>query len=559
MTAAGLAGCAPDQPADLVLTGGNLMTMSPDRPRARALAIRDERLVFVGSEEGARRFIGPETRVVDLGKRVVFPGLVDAHGHLLSLGRSLSELSLTGTQSPAQIRQKVLEKQPSAPPGAWITGRGWDQNGWPGREFPTWRDLEGTEAHPVYLRRVDGHAAWVNRTALDRAGITRDTPDPPGGRLLRDARGEPTGVLLDNAADLVRRIIPEPSRAERLEWARAAIRECHRYGLTGMHDAGVDEATLEILRELRDREELTLRVYAMLDDADSAFVARQFAAGPQVDPWLTVRALKLYADGALGSRGAALLEPYSDDPSTRGLMVQSPDYLYRMTREALAHGFQVCTHAIGDAANRAVLDAYEKALAEVPPGDYRLRIEHCQVIAPDDFPRFGRLGLIASVQPTHATSDMLWAEDRLGPKRIKGAYAWRTLLQSGARLALGSDFPVESPAPLLGIMAAVARRDVMGHPTDGWHPEQRLTGDEAIRGFTVDAAWAGFAEGERGTLEAGKLADLTVMDGNLDLDWDVDLDWMTYAVSDIRVWMTVVGGKVVYEGNNTPSNRRITP
>jgi predicted amidohydrolase YtcJ len=327
--------------------------MEANQPTVEAVAVRGDRIVYTGSAAGAEGLRGSNTRRMDLKGATMLPGLTDAHGHLLSLGRSLAQLNLKGTKSPEEIRKLVIAKQKSTPPGTWISGRGWDQNDWAVADFPTWQDLSGTEANPVILRRVDGHAAWLNRTALDSCGITHDTPDPSGGRILREAEGVPTGVLIDNAAELAAKHVPGPSRAEKLQWMEAAIQECHHVGLTGIHDAGVDASTLELYRQWRSEGKLTLRVYGMLSDEDSAFLATRLQAGPEIsDPFLTIRAIKLYADGALGSRGAALLEPYSDDPNNRGLLVNQSEYLERMTCEALKAGFQVCTHAIGDRGNR---------------------------------------------------------------------------------------------------------------------------------------------------------------------------------------------------------------
>jgi predicted amidohydrolase YtcJ len=543
------ASAAEESAADLILTHAHVYTLSPDEPEADAVVIRQGRIVFVGSADAARRHRGARTRVMDLWGAVVIPGLVDAHAHLLSLGRSLWELNLVGTKSKEEIRRIVIERRKTAVPGEWISGRGWDQNDWREKDFPTAEDLAGTDDHPVYLRRVDGHAVWVNREALERCGITGATPDPPGGRILRDAEGNPTGVFLDNAAELVRRHMPVPTLERQIGWAKAALRECNRVGLTGVHDAGVDSTALEVYRALRRSGELTLRIYAMLDDADPDWLERHWAAGPEIeDDLLTVRAVKLYADGALGSRGAALLEPYSDDPGNRGIMVNPPEYLERMTRQAVVHGFQVCTHAIGDAANRAVLDVYQRVLERMPKGDYRLRIEHAQVLAPEDLPRFARWDVIASMQPTHATSDMNWAEERLGAERMQYAYAWRKLIRNGARLAFGSDFPVESPDPLAGIYAAVTRQDREGNPAGGWYPEERLSVQEAVAGFTAQAAYAGFAEGERGTIEPGKQADLVVLDRDLFISPPEE-------ILRAKVLYTIVGGRIVYAADEGNSDR----
>jgi hypothetical protein len=372
-------------------------------------------------------------------------------------------------------------------------------------------------------------------------GITRDTPDPEGGKIVRDSAGDATGIFLDNAEDMIVAHLPKPAWDEQIAWAKAAIAECNRYGLVGVHDAGADSITLEVYRQLYRDSLLTLRIYAMLSPLDTAFFARQVEQGPSVeaDGHLVIGAVKIYADGALGSRGAALLEPYSDDSGNKGLLVSKPEYLYDVSRKALAHGFQVCTNAIGDAGVRTVLDVYERVLHDASPPDPRLRIEHSQVIDSVDIPRFARLGVIPSMQPTHATSDMRWAEDRLGPERIKGAYAWRKLLNQGCRIPLGSDFPAESANPLWGIYAAVTRQDRKGSPAGGWHSEEKVSVEEAVRGFTIDAAYAEFSDWVRGSIELGKAADFTILDKDItSLPPD--------SILKTRVAYTIVGGKIVY-------------
>jgi len=423
-----------------------------------------------------------------------------------------------------------------------VTGRGWDQNDWERKSFPTWKDLEGTESNPVFLERIDGHAAWLNAKALEECGIGPSTADPPGGRILRDARGRPTGVLVDEAVELAARAIPEPSFDEQLARLQEAISLCNRYGLTGVHDAGVDSLGLELYRRLYREGKLDLRVYAMLSVEDRGFLKKNLALGPgeECGGLLSIRAVKLFADGALGSRGAALIEPYSDDPGNRGLLVTPPDELRSLVREVMAAGFQPCIHAIGDRGNRLALDAIEEAVKATGRSDLRPRIEHAQVVAPADFDRFAELGVIASMQPTHATSDMPWAERRLGPERIKGAYAWRKLMDRGVHLALGSDFPVEKVDPMLGIYAAVTRQDLEGNPPGGWYPQERMTREEAIRGFTWEAAYASFAQDRRGSLEVGKDADLTVLDGD-------PFEVPASEIPKIQVLYTIVAGRIVYE------------
>jgi predicted amidohydrolase YtcJ len=477
-------------------------------------------------------------RVIDVTGSTILPGLTDAHGHLYGLGLSLDVVPLYGAKDFSEVVARVKERAQRALPNEWIIGRGWDQNRWPGQEFPTAAALDAAiPDHPVWLKRVDGHAGLANSVALKQAAITASTPDPEGGRLLRDANGNPTGVFVDAAQELIEGKMPPPSHELRKARVLAAAKAIAANGLTEMHDAGADGATIACVRELIDAGEFPIRVYQMISD-DDGLEATWFSGKPLIGYGgrLTVRAVKMYADGALGSRGAALLSPYSDDPSNSGLLLTRPERLLDVSKKARAAGFQVCTHAIGDRGVRNVLDAYEGAGVKASE---RFRIEHFQVVAPDDFPRTARLGVIASMQPTHATSDMPWAEKRVGPERIKGAYAWRTVLNDGARLALGSDFPVEDVNPFFGIYSAVTREDQQGNPPLGWYPSQRLTLAEAIRGFTLDAAYAAFEEESRGTIEAGKLADFTIVDGDF-------FSAPSSVLFKTKVRMTVVGGKVVY-------------
>lgn len=521
----------------------SVVTLVPGETKSpTAIAIQGERIVYVGDERGVDAFINASTRVIDASGMTITPGLVDAHGHLHNLGRRLEEPDLVGTDSKEAVLARVREFQARMPAGEWIHGRGWDQNDWQTKDFPTWKDLEATNQNPVYLERIDGHALWVNRKALEIAGITRDTPDPPGGKIVRDARGEPIGIFVDNAEELIETHVGEPSPETLDRRFAAAIAECNRVGLTGVHDAGATRDLVESLRRLGARDALTLNIYSMVDSDDDVFAREQIVLGPKEEfgGRLILRCVKLRADGALGSRGAALLAPYQDDPHNVGLNVQEPESLLAWTRLALKHGYQAATHAIGDRGNRVVLDAYEKALRERPTGDARLRIEHCQILDMADLPRFAALGVIASMQPTHATSDMPWAEVRVGEKRLKGAYAWRALLESGATLAFGSDFPVESVNPAWGLYAAVTREDEKGKPAGGWRPEEKLTLEEALRAFTTAAAYAAFDEKNAGSIAPGMRADLSVFDGDV-------VAFAPPRLLTARVTYTIVRGQVVYE------------
>jgi predicted amidohydrolase YtcJ len=544
-----LSGCGSEQQrprqsgtADLVLAGGTILTMDEEQPRATALAVKGQRIVAVGTDDEVRGHIGPRTRVVELAGRGVTPGLVDSHAHLYGLGRSLEDVSLRGAPSAAEAAGRVAVAAGMRPAGEWVTGRGWDQNLWEPAEFPGREILDAVVPdHPVSLRRVDGHALWANSKALELAGVTAATKDPPGGRIVRDARGNPTGVLIDAAMSLVEGKVPPASPEVRERRLFAAAREALAAGIVCVHDMGIGDEIAALYRRLADQHRLPLRVYGFVAgnrEVVESLPGRLVDTDRDGTAFFTVRGVKLFADGALGSRGAALLEPYADDPDNRGLWLLEPAELARAAEVAARSGWQLGIHAIGDAANRAVLDAYAGAIRAHPDADLRFRVEHAQVVSPRDLPRFGELGVIASMQPTHATSDMPWAEARVGPERIRGAYAWRTILASEGRIAAGSDFPVEEVPALHGIYAAVTRQDREGHPAGGWYPEQRLTLEEAIRAFTVEAAYASFVEEHRGKLRRGYVADITVYDRALAGD---------ASLLDTQVDMTVVGGQIAYE------------
>jgi len=529
--------------ADLVIRAHVIYTAHPARPKAEAVAIRGGRIIDVGRKSKINRLIGKNTEVLDFKHGVIVPGLIDAHAHLAGLGKALSELDLNGTTSRSEVRDLVLQAISTTPEGEWVEGRGWDQNDWVDTSFPNWRDLRNTNQRPVALRRVDGHALWANQAAMRIAGITSDTPDPKGGRIVHDGAGQPTGVFVDNAMDLITRHIPKADASvirTRIERAQA---ECNRFGLAAVHDASVDSLGLAVYRQMAEEGALTLRVYAMLDGSDPVFVEQEMLRGPQGSStdMLRVRAVKLIVDGALGSRGALLLEPYTDDPENNGLLISTRENLARLTGLAIDRGFQVAVHAIGDSANRVMLDVYKAALIGRNPEDLRLRIEHAQILDSLDIPRFGEQGVIASMQPRHATSDMPWAADRLGEERVaEGAYAWRSILEMGGKLAFGSDFPVEPPNPLLGMYSAVTRQDEQGQPEGGWYPEQRLTMEEALLGFTHGAAYAEFAERVRGTIEKGKLADFTVLDKD-------PFEGEPSVLLETKVLATIVDGRVVFD------------
>ena len=530
------------QPADLIVFNGRVYTADVTRPAAEAFAVRAGRITFVGSVRGAFALAGPRTERIDLAGRTVIPGMVDAHAHLLGLGQALRTVDLVGTRSYDEVIARVVVRAKTARPGEWIRGRGWDQNDWADTRFPTHQALSrAVPNNPVYLTRVDGHAALVNAKALELAQVTATTVDPTGGRFIRDSSGTPTGVLVDAAQGVVGRVIPPASRAELREQTLAAIAEANRWGLTGIHDAGVGSEGIAVYEELAREGRYALRNYVMIRSDDSTldtFMRRGRQVGVY-DRRLWIRAIKLSADGALGSRGAALLEPYSDDPGNTGLITTSPERIKSVAVRALRAGFQVNVHAIGDRANRIVLDQFEAAFREVPVADHRFRIEHAQILRYQDIPRFAELDVIPSMQGSHQTSDMYWVPNRLGWARAQGAYAWRSLLNTGVVIPNGSDFPVEAVNPLISFHSFVTRQDADNFPPGGWFPEQRTTRQEALWSMTLWPAYAAFMENESGTLTAGKYADFVVL----------DRDIMTVAPEDIlstHVVMTVLGGRTVY-------------
>lgn len=539
--------------ATLILLNGVIYTVNEKQPAAQAMAIRNDKIIAVGSNDDIKSsFVAAQT--IDLNGKAVYPGFTDAHAHLEGLGALLVSVNLRDTKSVAEIQKLIVERVPSLPPGSWVRGRAWDQNKWEDKSFPTHQSLdEIAKDNPVYLKRVDGHAVWVNQMALDIARITKSTPDPDGGKIIRDVEGNPTGVLIDNAVDLVDSVMPVPSEIERTEGIEKAVRECLKVGLTEVHDMGVDLEMIGIYKKLIQEKKFPFRIYVAIDGPSKTYEhldqagktwAYYLNRGPERDNYddrLTVRALKLYADGALGSRGAALIAPYSDDSTNSGLTLTPTETLKKATIDALNNGFQVCTHAIGDRGNHTVLDVYEAAFKadESKAKNARFRIEHAQVVDMNDIPRFSKLGVIPSMQPTHCTSDMYWAEARVGPKRIKGAYAWRSFLDSGSIIPGGSDFPVEQPNPLLGFYAAIARQDKSGWPEGGWHPEERMTREEALKSFTIWAAYAAFEENKRGSIEPGKFADIVVLSHDI-------MKCEPKQILDTKVEYTIIGGEIVY-------------
>jgi hypothetical protein len=511
-----------------------------------------ERGAMAISPDGELLEVGPEAdmlehfskaRRVDLGGQTVIPGLIDAHAHLAGLAQSFTRANLIGANSKAEVLDRLREFEQTLPKGAWLLGRGWDQNDWPEKTFPSRADLDQAfPERPVWLRRVDGHAGWANSRAI--AEVDRDLAgdwQEQGGFIHRDDAGEPTGIFIDKAMAWVEHAVPPDSpelMSRALDMATYAMVS---QGLTGVHEAGTSLDLVRLYQAKIAAGDLPVRIYAMADGMNES-LDWLCENGVYDDPsgLLLMRSVKLYADGALGSRGAALLADYSDDPGNSGLVFMGAEEIDEQLRRVFSCGLQVGIHTIGDRANREMLDALERVAPEFPDNPGRHRLEHAQILDAADIPRFARLEVIAAMQPTHATSDMYWAEDRLGSERILGAYAWVSLLESGARLALGSDFPVEEVNPMLGIYAAVTRQDLEGWPEGGWLPQERLTREAAIRGFTIDAAWAAFMEDRVGSLEAGKQADFIVLDRDI-------MQVPEREIPDTRVLQTWVGGKKVYQ------------
>jgi hypothetical protein len=542
-----------DVAADAVFVGGTIYTGIEASQTVEAVAVRDGLILAAGSLSDIDPLKGPETEVIDLAGATMFPGFTDSHAHLLGIGMRELTLNLEGIGSIEELVEVVAANVIEASPGETIYGRGWIETGWPEERFPNRDDLDPVSlGHPVILVRADGHALLANSAALAKAGVTDATPDPEGGRIEKDARGRATGVLIDNAMALVEAIVGSPSPSQREEAYRAGAEVYAAYGWTGLHNMSADPADIAMIESLAASGAIPIRVYNVVEphglDAIAASGPREAANGRVI-----TRAVKLYADGALGSRGAALLAPYSDQPDTSGLLLMSADKAAALLDKAAAGGVQVSTHAIGDRGNRLVLDWYEAAFAAHDPAwrtlpSLRWRIEHAQIVDPADIPRFAALGVIASMQPSHAIGDLFFAPARLGPGRLSGAYAWRSLLDSGAVIAGGSDAPVERGDPAIEFYAAVARKSLDGYSNDNWHAEERVSRQEALKMFTAAPAYASFQEKTHGAIEPGNQADFSVF--SIDLMSAPELE-----ILKAKAVMTIVGGKIVYRaGEAAPAS-----
>jgi len=536
-------------PADLVFNNGNIYTVNERQPHAEAIAVKGDRIVFVGSDDDAKKYIGANTRVIDLHGNTVVPGLTDSHHHLSGVGLREMTLNLEGITNLDDFLARIKTRADQAQRGEWISGRGWIETFWKPPVFPTRWDLDKvTPNNPAFFTRADGHALVANSAALKLAGIDKNTKSPFGGDVLKDKQtGEPTGMLIDAAQGLLRNKVPPTSAAEAERAIILGVKRDIELGWVEIQDAGGSYADVDLYRKLYGQGTIKLRIYKAVygpgPDAN-----RLLAEGASVGEFgnrFTLRTIKVISDGALGSRGAALLEPYSDDPTNVGLLRVKEESLRPMLEEALRKGIQVETHAIGDRANRFILDEYERALKAVPPEqrkirDPRWRDEHTQIVNPADLPRFAKLGIIPSMQPSHAIGDLFFAPSRLGLERLKGAYAWQTLLKSGTIIAGGTDAPVERGEPMIEFYAAVARKDQKGFSGEGWHPEEAVTREQALKMFTIWGAHAAFEEKIKGSLEPGKLADLTVLSADIMKIPEMD-------ILKTRCLMTVIGGEVVYE------------
>ena len=570
-----LLSCAPTDSlspvADLLLTNGKIYTLNwaePDaegnpaadapydaetgwHPDADAVAVRDGQIAFVGSSAEAEAFRGPDTEVLDLNGATVIPGLIESHVHLVQLGEFLNQIDLVDVDTEEEAVRLAEAVAAETPPGTWILGSGWDEGAWANR-YPTLELLsEAVPNHPVYLRGLHGFAGWGNRMAFEMAGITADTPDPIGGQLVRDTDGNPSGVILNRAILLLEEHIPTPSVEETMGHVLAGLEVMAEYGYTSIHEAGSNRRYQEAFERLEAEGRLPLRVYSMLAARDPELCEEWLQKGPDTDTesMLRTRSVKAFYDAALGSRGALMIEDYSDMPGHRGVSGAEYGFDQELVTRMIEAGFQAEIHAIGDAGNRESLNFLERVLSENPEARTRRhKIVHAQVVHPDDFQRFADLEIAASMQPPHAPEDMDWAEDRVGPDRIKGAYAWRTMRRTGVQLVLNSDLPGSDWDIFYGLHAAITRRDKELQPSGGWYPDQALTPEEAIRGYTTWGAWAEFLDGVTGVIRVGMRGDLTVM--SLD-PFQVGTNDPGHLL-DGQILATVVGGEVVYEAGRQP-------
>lgn len=528
--------CNSKKEVDLIVHNGEVYTVDAAFSKAKAFAIKDGKFLEIGTNEQIlEKYTAKE--ILDAKGKAVYPGLIDAHCHFFRYGEGLQAVDLVGTTSFEEVLERIQTFRTNNPNQSWIRGHGWDQNDWAKQEYPTKAALDSLYPDtPVFFSRIDGHAALVNQKALEIAGIQADTPQVEGG-LIQQKDGQLTGVLIDNATDLVSKHFPQPTANEMEKMLFDAQEKCFAVGLTSVQDAGLSRDVLKVIGKMNEEKILKMRIYAMVgnNEKDVDYYLNQ---GAFKTDYLSIRSVKLYADGALGSRGACLLEPYQDEPKQNGFLLSSPAQMAEWIDKIAKKGFQINTHCIGDSANRTILDLYAKHLKG--KNDLRWRIEHAQVLSPEDFDKFGKYAIIPSVQPTHATSDMFWALDRLGKKRLRGAYAYQDLLKQNQTIALGSDFPVEDINPLYGFHAATARKNAKGNPVNGFQTENALSREEALKGMTIWAAHAAFEENEKGSIEVGKLADFVILEKDI-------LKVPEEETRNTKVWRTFVGGTLAYK------------
>jgi predicted amidohydrolase YtcJ len=541
--------------ADKTYINGNIYTVA-DAAKVEAVATLDGMIIYAGSKVGLENYIGEGTEEIDLQGKTMTPGFIESHGHLMDMGFGELNLDLTKIKNYNDMVALVAEAAAKAAPGEWILGRGWHQSKWD--EQPD-KMVKGFQTHdklsavspdnPVYLRHASGHAGFANAKAMEIAGVNQMSTeamaqDMKGGEIIRDADGNPTGIFSERAQAIIGKYIPEEDDERNIKALELAIKACLRNGITSFHDASAGQATIDRYQDFKDQGKLGVRLYVMIAGPNRELTKKWLARGPMIDTadhLLTVRSIKLNCDGALGNRGAWMLEEYTDMPGEYGLETLPMDYVLEVSQGALKSGFQVCAHAIGDRANREILDRYEAAFTENPVPDHRFRIEHAQHLHPDDIPRFGQLGVIAAMQAIHMSSDRPWAIDRLGEKRIKeGAYMWQSLLKSGAKVINGTDVPVEPINPIASFFASVSRRTLKGVPEGGFEPDEKMTRAQALRSYTLDAAFGEFEEDFKGSIEVGKAADFTIFSQDI-----MTVEEMK--ILDTEVMMTVVNGNIVYK------------
>lgn len=546
------------KPADLIISGGTIYTVDEKQPKVEAVAVIGDRIVYAGTLKGAEEFKGEKTQMLDLKGKVMTPGWIEGHGHFMGLGFNELELDLMNVKSYDELVEKVKEAVAKAKPGQWILGRGWHQDKWDQKPskmvkgFQTHELLSAASPNnPVFLRHASGHAGFANAKAMQLAGVNQLSVEKlskdmnEGGEIIKDELGNPTGIFNERAQSLISNYIPKETEETNSKALELAIQASLKNGITSFHDAGASRTSIELFKKFKQEGKLQTRLYVMLTGFDPSLVYEYFRMGPVIDSTglLTIRSVKLNCDGALGSRGAWLLEPYSDRTDFSGMATLSMDTVAKISIEGLKYGFQICSHAIGDRANREILDRYEAAFKGNPEKakDARFRIEHAQHLAPSDIPRFGQLGVIPAMQAIHLSSDRPWAIERLGEKRIKeGAYMWQSLLKSGAKVVNGTDVPVEPINPIASFFASVTRQTLKGEPEGGYEPAEKMTREQALKSYTLDAAYGAFQEKILGSIEVGKLADFTIL----------SQDIMTVPDNQIlstQVEMTIFGGKVLYE------------